>query len=231
MARKAVATAETVTQAVEALVGEGLDPTVERVRAKLGGGSFTTISKVLSEVLAQRQTQATQVSEVPADLVEIGQRSVAAIYAAVQRQATAKIELIEADARKQIDAANHARAEAALEIERLEREGEQAAETLAATQKALQDALSRAERAEATAAAERAEIERVESEVKRLRQEQEQLQRQFATADASLKATQTDLQRMRQESTLAREQEQRARDEAAELRGQLKALAGEGKKK
>jgi chromosome segregation ATPase len=232
MARKAVATAETVTQAVEALVGEGLDPTVERVRAKLGGGSFTTISKVLSEVLAQRQTHATQVSEVPADLVEIGQRSVAAIYAAVQRQATAKIELIEADARKQIDAANHARAEAALEIERLEREGEQAAETLAATQKALQDALSRAERAEATAAAERAEIARVESEVKRLRQEQEQLQRQFATADASLKATQTDLQRMRQESTLAREQEQRARDEAAELRGQLKALGGEkgGKK-
>lgn len=231
MARKAVATAETVTQAVEALVGEGLDPTVERVRAKLGGGSFTTISKVLSEVLAQRQTHATQVSEVPADLVEIGQRSVAAIYAAVQRQATAKIELIEADARKQIDAANHARAEAALEIERLEREGEQGAETLVATQKALQDALSRAERAEATAAAERAEIARVESEVKRLRQEQEQLQRQFATADASLKATQTDLQRVRQEATLAREQEQRARDEAAELRGQLKALAGDGKKK
>jgi len=104
MARKAVATAETVAQAVEALINEKLDPTVERVRAKLGGGSFTTINRVLTTVLAHRETQATQISEVPADLVEIGQRAVAAIYAAVQRQASSKIELIEADSRKQIDA-------------------------------------------------------------------------------------------------------------------------------
>src|ERR1035438_4181006 len=161
MARKAMATAEAVTQAVEALVGEGLDPTVERVRSKLGGGSFTTISKVLGDVLSQRKTQATQISEVPGDLVEIGQRAVAAIYAAVQRQATTKIELIEADARKQVDTANHARAEAALEIERLESEGEQAADVLTAAQKATQEGLARAERAEATAQAARSEIERL----------------------------------------------------------------------
>ena len=161
MARKAVATVETVTAAVEALVGEGLDPTVERVRAKLGGGSFTTINKVLGEVLSHRQSEAAQVSEVPADLIDIGQRAVASIYAAVQRQANAKIEALEADARKHIDAANHARAEAALEIERLEREGEQAAEALAAEQKAAQDAIARAERAEATAQASHAEIDRL----------------------------------------------------------------------
>src|ERR1700722_17080465 len=130
MARKAMATAEAVAQAVEALIGEKLEPTVERVRSKLGGGSFTTINRVLAEVLSQRQTQATQISEVPADLVDIGQRAVASIYAAVQRQAASKIELIETDSRKQIDAANHAKAEAALEIERLEREAEQAAEAL-----------------------------------------------------------------------------------------------------
>jgi hypothetical protein len=44
-------------------------------------------------------------SEVPADLVEIGQRAVAAIYAAVQRQAASKIELIEMNSRKLIDPA------------------------------------------------------------------------------------------------------------------------------
>ena len=42
---------------------------------------------------------------VPADLVEIGQRAVAAIYAAVQRQAASKIELIEMNSRKLIDPA------------------------------------------------------------------------------------------------------------------------------
>lgn len=224
MARKAVATPETVAQAVEDLVREGLDPTVERVRAKLGGGSYTTINKVLGEVLAQRHTQAAQVSEIPPDLLDVGQRAVASIFASVQRSAADKIALIESDARKNIEAANHARAEAALEIERLEREAEQSAEALATAQKAAQDALARAERAEATAAAERAEIERVTGEVNRLHQEQQQLQKQLATADASLKATQADLQRARQETERAREQEHRARDEAAELRGQLKAL-------
>jgi len=68
MARKAVATAETVAQAVEALINEKLDPTVERVRAKLGGGSFTTINRVLTTVLAHRETQATQISDVPPTL-------------------------------------------------------------------------------------------------------------------------------------------------------------------
>src|ERR1700679_2586307 len=162
MPRKTTVSDETVGQAVDSLVSEGLDPTLERVRSKLGGGSYTTINRVLTTVLAQRQTHATQISEVPADLVEIGQRAVAAIYAAVQRQAASKTELIETNSRKLIDAANHARAEAALEIERLEREVEQAAEVLAAAQRATQDALTRAERAEATATAGQAEIQRLE---------------------------------------------------------------------
>jgi hypothetical protein len=54
-----------------------LDPKLERVRSKLRGGSFTTIYRVLTTVLlSQRQTHATP-----------DQRAVAAIYAAVQRQA------------------------------------------------------------------------------------------------------------------------------------------------
>ena len=150
MPRKTTVNDETVGQAVDALVQEGLDPTLERVRSKLGGGSYTTINRVLTEVLQKRQTHATQISEVPSDLVEIGQRAVAAIYAAVQRQAASKIELIETNSRKLIDAANHARAEAALEIERLESEAEQAAEALASSHRATQEALTRAERAEAT---------------------------------------------------------------------------------
>ena len=136
MPRKTTVNDETVGQAVDALVQEGLDPTLERVRSKLGGGSYTTINRVLTTVLEKRQTYATQISEVPADLVEIGQRAVAAIYAAIQRQAASKIELTESNSRKLIDAANHARAEAVLEIERLEKEAEQAAEALASSQRA-----------------------------------------------------------------------------------------------
>jgi chromosome segregation ATPase len=250
MARKAVATGEAVSQAVEDLLREGLDPTVERVRAKLGGGSFTTISKLLSEVLAQRQTQATQISDVPADLVEIGQRAVSAIYAAVQRQATTKIELIEADARKHVDAANHARAEAALEIERLEREGEQAAETVAAAQKTIQEALARAE---ATTQASKAEIERLtraftaaQADVHSARESDQEsqkrarlsedarraaeiesrkeidgLQKELARAEAQAETSRADLMRLKQLVATAEAEGKRVRQEHEQLQKQL----------
>ena len=303
MPRKSTVNDETVGQAVEALVQEGLDPTLERVRSKLGGGSFTTINRVLSEVLKNRQSQALQITEVPPDLVEIGQRAVVTIYAAVQRQAASKIELIETNSRKLIDVATHARAEAALEIERLERKAEQAAEALAASQRSTQDALTRAERAEATAIAGKAEIQRleraiaaaqadaqfaresdqeaqkraarsddarrtseaenrttierlqkalalaetqiaiqeekverltqvahdVEAESQRLRHDRDQLQTRFAKVEASIESAQAELQKTATELARALESERRARDESAELRGQLKSGAGTGK--
>ena len=78
------------------------------MRAKLGGGSFTTINRVCEGVLWLTEgRRRRRVGEVPGDLVEIGQRAGGQrIYAAVQRQASSKIELIEADSRKQIDAAD-----------------------------------------------------------------------------------------------------------------------------
>ena len=57
--------------------------------------------------------------------------------------------------------ANHARAEAALEIKRLESEAEQAAEALASSQRATQELLTRAARAEATSVAAQAYIQRL----------------------------------------------------------------------
>jgi chromosome segregation ATPase len=237
MPRKTTVSDENVGQAVDSLISEGLDPTLERVRAKLGGGSYTTINRVLTTVLTQRQAHATQISEVPADLVEIGQRAVAAIYAAVQRQAASKIELIETNSRRLIDAANHARAEAAVEIERLEREAEQAAEALASSQRATQDALTRAERAEATSQAAQAEIQRLEraivdaqAETKHLRQERDQFQARIAKAEAGVEAAQVELQKTAKALERAQDSERRARDETAELRGQIKAGDGKSKK-
>lgn len=53
----------------------------------------------------------------PVSLAEIGQRAIAAIYAAVKRHAASKMELIETNSWKLIDLATHARAEATLEID------------------------------------------------------------------------------------------------------------------
>lgn len=149
MPKKQIATPEAVAAAVEKLTAENLEPTLERVRAKLGGGSYTTINRALSEVMQARQSGPAKLTEIPADLIEIGQKAVAAIYTAVQRQTMATIESIEADARRQVETAQAARADASLEIERLEAGLESVTEELEQSREAAHEAISRAERAEA----------------------------------------------------------------------------------
>lgn len=171
MVRKAVATKEAVSDAVEELSRESLDPTVERVRVKLQGGSFSTISKILREVLGERRRDSNAQSDVPPDLLEIGQKAIQAIYTAVQRTASAKVEVIELEARRQTEIARHAQSEAVLEVERLEHESENAAQQLAVAQDEIQSARARAERAEGQLEALTREAQRTRDELEVLRLE------------------------------------------------------------
>ncbi|EKJ5694690.1 DNA-binding protein [Salmonella enterica] len=47
-------TAKQIMQAADEIAREGLNPTLARVRKKLGGGSFTTISEVMIEWRTQK---------------------------------------------------------------------------------------------------------------------------------------------------------------------------------
>ena len=103
-------------------------------------------------------------------------------------------------------------------------------------------------RAEAQAQASHAEVQRLtqlcasaEAEAKRSAQAHQvaeatnrkvidQLQQQVGKWEASDGALQRELQKAQQEAERALENERRARDEAAELRGQLKALTEKGTK-
>ncbi|MGQ0698819.1 MAG: DNA-binding protein, partial [Panacagrimonas sp.] len=276
------------------LAAEGLEPTLERVRAKLGGGSYTTINRALAQAMQAQQTGPGKIADIPADLIEIGQKAVAAVYTAVQRQTMATIESIEADTRRQVEATQAARAEASLEIERLERDLESAADDLEQARQSAQEATSRAERAEARSEAQHGEIERLtregaaaksdsqaaresernaESRSRKIeqdaRREVEHLQkalvkaetsrdsaiegrqrdadllakaraeaaesRQMANesakraerAEATLEALRLATESLRKELAEVREAERRARDEAAEMRGQIKLLSAE----
>jgi hypothetical protein len=214
--RKPVATKEGVERAVHELTAEGLTPTVDRVRTKVGGGSFSTIGRLLNDVLAYQSVNSAAAEEIPATILDIGQRSVAAIYAAVTRDSTVKINLIEAEARRQVEAANHARSEATLEIERLEQEAEQAAESIALAEQQAKDFLRRAEISEAR-------VQSYETSTRELRLEIQDLQKQLVKAEANTTAAQRELEAAQKETAAARKGEQLAREEAAELRGQLKA--------
>lgn len=203
MPKKQIATQEAVAAAVEKLAAEGLEPTLERVRAKLGGGSYTTINRALAEIMQARQTGPSKITEIPADLIEIGQKAVAAVYTAVQRQAMATIESIEADTRRQIEAAQAARAEASLEIERLERELESAAEDLEQARQSAQEATSRAERAEARSEAQQSEVARLSRDLASARVDVE-------TARASARETEQHARKAEQDARREAEIVQRA---------------------
>ncbi len=73
-------------------------------------------------------------------------------------------------------------------------------------------------------------VKSAEAETTELRQQRDQLQGRVAKAEAGVESAQAELQKTAQALERAQEGERRARDEAAELRGQLKAGDDKGKK-
>jgi colicin import membrane protein len=111
MARPGI-TREQVTQAADALVAEGIHPSIEAIRKRLGTGSPNTVHKHLTEWRAARPQTPVASREIPASLT-------AALAAEIERataHARAEIEgrLIEAQA----EAAALADAGEALEVDR-----------------------------------------------------------------------------------------------------------------
>ena len=73
-------------------------------------------------------------------------------------------------------------------------------------------------------------VQSSEADTTHLRKERDQLLARIARAEASVDAAQTELQKIADAPERAQESERCARDEAAELRGQLKARDDRGKK-
>lgn len=217
MPKKIIATPEAVATAVEQLVAESLEPTLERVRAKLGGGSYTTINRVLTEVMQGRGGSDAKAADIPPDLIEIGHKAVSAVYRAVQQQTKTTVQAIEVEARRQIEAAQATKADAALEIERLERALDAAGED-------LEQAQSRAERAEALGEQQRSENHRLAEELRTTRSELEATRAGARAAEAAQRQETDELRQslVRLEASHAAAQERQQREfellSAAEVR-------------
>ena len=164
MARKTMATPEAVAAARAALIGEGKEVTVAAICARVGG-SYSTISRELAALDAAGETESAQVAEVPSEFLTMGEKAVAAIYAACQREAAGRIEAVASEARKHVDAAERAKAEALAEIERLEGEGDKAAQDLETVRSEAQAARDRAERAEGALAALQGQLDAVRQDL------------------------------------------------------------------
>lgn len=106
--------------AAEQLVAEGVNPSMQAVRERLGGGSFATISPVLREWKENREATTVAVLEMPADVKGALDRFGADFWKAASSLATAQFEKLKDESRNSIEAANKERDEALEEIQRLE---------------------------------------------------------------------------------------------------------------
>ncbi|MGI5310321.1 DNA-binding protein [Rheinheimera sp. WS51] len=111
---------EQIIDAAEQLAGEGINPSMQAVRERLGGGSFATISPVLREWKEKREATTVAVLEMPSDIKGALERFGADLWKAASALATAQFEKLKEESRFSIEAANKERDEALAEIERLE---------------------------------------------------------------------------------------------------------------
>lgn len=113
-------TKQDIIDTAEQLTAEGINPSMQAVRQRLGGGSFATISPALREWKEKREATTVAVLEMPSDVKGALERFGADLWKAVSVLATAQFEKVKEESRINIEAANLERDEVLAEIEVLE---------------------------------------------------------------------------------------------------------------
>lgn len=119
MARQIV-TQQAVTEAAEALIVEGAEPSIVAVQARIGGGSYSTVKKFLDVWKQQRAEAATAAPETPAEVQAKGQEFARIVWALASREAQAEAQQAKDEAQAEVAAVRVELAEANNEIARLE---------------------------------------------------------------------------------------------------------------
>ena len=119
MARQIV-TQQAVTEAAEALIVEGAEPSIVAVQARIGGGSYSTVKKFMDVWKQERAEAATAAPETPAEVQAKGQEFARIVWALASREAQAEAQQAKDEAQAAVAAVRVELAEATNEIARLE---------------------------------------------------------------------------------------------------------------
>lgn len=120
MAREGVTRAQ-VFDAADAISATGQNPTVQTIRAKLGSGSFTTITALLREWKSQATEPATELDVPEAVTAALG-RAAELVWKAAQDHFAHELATLQKEADRRVNVAETRASEAEAEIERLEAE-------------------------------------------------------------------------------------------------------------
>lgn len=122
MAREGITRAQ-VFDAADAISATGNNPTVQTIRAKLGTGSFTTITAMLREWKSQTPDNAAEL-DVPEEVTAALGRAAELVWKAAQDHFRHELATIQADHTRRTAAADQRADDAEAEIERLEKQAE-----------------------------------------------------------------------------------------------------------
>lgn len=116
---RAIVTAEAVSAVADALVAEGLEPSLVLVQSRLGG-SYTTVKRYLDAWKQARAQADAADTDTPAVILAKGQEWARSVWALAKREAQVQVQSMKEDARAQVEMLQADLAGAMAEITRLE---------------------------------------------------------------------------------------------------------------
>lgn len=151
-----------VFNAADAISAAGQAPTVASIRAKLGTGSYTTITAMLRDWREQANTEPEEALDVPEEITQALGRAAEIVWKAAQDHFRHELATVKKESERAISEAQGQLADALAEIAELEKMADEqtgAIEQLKAEKEASREALDgmKSERAELTASLKAAE--------------------------------------------------------------------------
>lgn len=137
---RAIASFEAVSEAADALVVGGIEPSILAVQERIGGGSFTTVKKHLTAWAELRAEQAAATPAAPTELLGKTQEFGRALWAMAVAQAQADVQRVKDAAQAEVTALTKELAEATGEVVRLEGVETKLTEALEASQEQFRGA-------------------------------------------------------------------------------------------
>lgn len=119
MARQIV-TQHAVTEIADALILEGLEPSIVAVQSRIGGGSYSTVKRFLDVWRLEKAEAATAAPDTPAEVQAKGQEFARAVWALATREAQREAQQAKDEASAEVASVRSDLAEATTEIARLE---------------------------------------------------------------------------------------------------------------
>ena len=101
MARQIV-TQQAVTEVADALVAEGLDPSIMAVQSRIGGGSYSTVKRYLDVWKQERAAMDAGATDTPPAIQAKGQEFAQAVWALASREAQREAQAIKDEAKAQV---------------------------------------------------------------------------------------------------------------------------------